>query len=76
MLETILVTKCFVSVPDIAVYRSVVLRGWLVWYRVNPVELSKKKVIYLADANYALPQRTTGLLCCKERMVPNGVIRK
>lgn len=47
-----------------------------VWYLFSLVEVSRRKVIYLAEANYALPQRTTGCLCSKERVVPDGVIRQ
>ena len=62
MLETILDTKRFVSVVCVAVFWRMVLMGAgsLVWYRFSLVELSKRKTIYLAEANYALPQRTTG----------------
>ena len=47
-----------------------------VWYLFSLVELSRRKVIYLAEANYASPQRKAGFLCFKERVVSDGVIRQ
>ena len=66
------------SVGHIGVFRRMVLMVVRspVWYLFSLVELSRRKVIYLAEANYALPQRTTGCLCSKERVVPDGAIRQ